>query len=126
VAIRRVSEKVTGIDNQSGELAIRIEVEPTPLDDEWIGFFRNPTALSNAPAILHTPEVDSSGKIHVRCSDDEVEKVVQHVDARIEHANTRWEAEVRPRLQEQQDHAERQAKERQARIDDAQRRLDEM
>lgn len=122
--ITRGKPEVKGVNSEySGLLDVAIPLEGD-IDINWSQFFENPVGVP-IPLSMHPPKL-TGRTVYIRPSDEEVEAYVKHVDERIAAANARFQTEVLPKIQqmEQRDRADRE--ERQRRIEDARRRLENL
>jgi hypothetical protein len=122
--IERGKPEVRGIDHEaSGFLDVRIELSRTP-PRRWDHFFMNPTAF-DIPVGMSTPRLEGP-TVRIRPPHNQLKQYVDHVDARIAHANSRYEQEVLPEIEEQQKQATAQEGEREVRLEKARREAEEL
>jgi hypothetical protein len=122
--IERGKPQVKGIDHEAlGLLDVRIELSRTP-PRRWDHFFMNPIEVGT-PVRMHSPRLEGS-TVRIRPPHDQLKQYVEHVDARIAHANSRYEQEVVPQMEEQQEHARAQEEERQERLERARREAEDL
>jgi hypothetical protein len=115
--IERGKPQVRGIDHEaSGLLDVRIELSRTPLR-RWDYFFMNPTGVG-IPVGMQSPRLAGS-TVTIKPPDDKLKQYVEQVDARIAQANSMYEQEVLPRIEQQQDLARAQEEEREERLREA-------
>src|ERR671914_76339 len=122
--IERGKPEVRGIDHEaSGLLDVRIELSRTP-PRRWDHFFMNPTGL-DMPVGMRSPRLEGP-TVRIRPPHDQLRQYVEHVDARIAHANSRYEREVLPQIEEQQAQVRAQEDEREERLEKARREAEEL
>jgi hypothetical protein len=122
--IERGKPEVRGIDHEaSGLLDVRIELSRTP-PRRWDHFFMNPTAF-DTPVGMSSPRLEGP-TVRMRPPHNQLKQYVDHVDARIAHANSRYEQEVLPEIEEQQKQATAQEGEREVRLEKARREAEEL
>jgi hypothetical protein len=122
--IERGKPQVRGIDHEaSGLLDVRIELSRTP-PRRWDHFFMNPTEVA-MPVSMHSPRLEGP-TVTIRPPHDKLKQYVEQVDARIAHANSRYEQEVLPQIEEQQEQARAQEDEREERLEKARREADDL
>jgi hypothetical protein len=122
--IERGKPEVRGIDHEaSGLLDVRIELSRTP-PRRWDHFFMNPTAF-DIPVGMSSPRLKGP-TVRMRPPHNQLKQYVDHVDARIAHANSRYEQEVLPEIEEQQKQATAQEGEREVRLEKARREAEEL
>lgn len=125
----RVDVKVVGPNNEyPGMVGVRCEVNPGPPDARWIEFFQNPQVMSGtSPSSIHF-EGPRAGRHYImfRCADEHLETSVENIDSRIKGANSKYEQEVVPEIEtENQRQADARESERQ-RVADLQERADRL
>jgi hypothetical protein len=122
--IERGKPQVRGIDHEaSGLLDVRIELSRTP-PRRWDHFFMNPTEVG-MPVGMHSPRREGP-TVRIRPPHDQLRQYVEHVDARIAHANSRYEREVLPQIEEQQAQVRAQEDEREERLGKARREAEDL
>lgn len=124
IYVERINIEVEGIDpEESGLLQIRIDLNRVP-EAEWQAFFESPAGGALPPS-MHPPRLVSDA-IRIRPPDDEVETYVEHVDERITTANEQYARQVLPQLQAEEADRDREAREQERRLQDAQTRIDQL
>jgi hypothetical protein len=122
--IERGKPQVRGIDHEaSGLLDVRIELSRTP-PRRWDHFFMNPTGLG-MPVGMHSPRLEGP-TVRIRPPHDQLKQYVEHVDARIAHANFRYQEEVLPEIEDQQKQARAQEAQRDERLEKARREAEDL
>lgn len=122
--IERGKPQVRGIDHEaSGVLEVRIELSRTP-PRRWDHFFMNPTEVG-MPEGMHAPRLEGP-TVRIRPPHDKLSEYVEQVDARITHANSRYEREVLPQVEEQQAQVRAQEEKREERLDKARREAEDL
>jgi hypothetical protein len=123
-SIERGKPQVRGIDHEaSGLLDVRIELSRTP-PRRWDHFFMNPTGL-DIPVGMQSPRLEGP-TVRIRPPHDQLRLYVEHVDARMAHANSRYEQEVLPQIEEQQAQVRAQEDEREERLEKARREAEDL
>jgi hypothetical protein len=116
--------KVLGIDSEaSGLINVEIELEPQP-DGNWLNVFRDGPPGPMWPMSMHPPRLQGS-KVILRPPDNEVEMYLNALGERVEATNAYYEREIAPRLRQQEERRKADEAERQRRIEEAQKLLDE-
>jgi hypothetical protein len=124
-AVKLGDPKVEGIDSQyAGLVVVRAPLEPKP-PRGWTDVFEDNPHFSGWPLSLHKPRV-TGGSIEIHVPDEDVQKGLTALRKRIDWTNDKYEREVLPALEEK-DRADADAKTaHEKRIEDAQRKLDEL
>ncbi len=122
IYVERTNIVVEDVDPQTpGLLRVRVDLNRVP-EPEWTDAFEASPGPA-LPASMPPPRVvDDTIRLHT--PDAEVEEHVEHLDARITAANEHYAAQVLPLRRAEQEERDRQAAERQQRLEDAQRRVD--
>jgi hypothetical protein len=116
--------KVLGVvEDYPGRLCVEIPLSPRP-DHVWTAIFNRGPAVG-FPAALHEPHIVGGRAVRVQPPDDELEKFIDAVFARIESTNRYYAEHVEPPMRAKQKAAERELAERRRRIQEAQRKLDD-
>jgi hypothetical protein len=122
--IERGKPEVRGIDHEAaGLLDVRITLSRTP-PRRWDHFFMNPTGL-DIPVGIPSPRLEGP-TVRIRPPHDQLRQYVEQVDARIAHANSRYEREVLPQIEEQQVQVRAQEDKREERLDKARREAEDL
>src|SRR4051812_21163601 len=122
--IRRTRVEVIGVDSQrSGCLNVRIHLSTQPPSHWWHYFQRPPT--DPTPVTMDPPQPGQSW-VHVSPTDTELESYVRNVDQRIDAANAEYERVVLPQLARRTHEVETKVDDQQHRLEEAQRRADEL
>jgi hypothetical protein len=117
--------KVLGNDSQfSGLLNVEIPIEPHP-DRYWTDIFNNGPPGVSFSLSMHPPKV-VGGTVRITPPDKELDRYVQHVNERIDGTNRYYAQNVEPKLRAHAEAEEREKKDRQRRIEEAQSHLDEV
>jgi excinuclease UvrABC helicase subunit UvrB len=106
-----------------GLLDVRVVLNASP-PPEWKNFFDNPSALGIRVA-MHPPELVDR-EVKIRPPDEQLEAFVEHIDARIEEANRRYDAEVVPSLRKELARQKQETEVGEARVDEARRRAKDL
>ena len=94
VPITRRTPKVVGVNRKYAALLdVEMDLSQSP-PDGWAGAFMQPSGIPITMG-MHPPRLEGS-TIILTPPDDQVEACVAHVDARIAHANERYERFVLP------------------------------
>jgi hypothetical protein len=120
--IRIGKPQVLGVNEQySGLLDVDVPLEPSP-DMHWDALFERGAGVPISVS-MHPPHVHGS-TVRLRPPDNEVERYVDALRARVEAVNDQYEREVLPALRGKAAATERAETERARRVEEAQQRLD--
>lgn len=99
--------RVLGVDQQyPGLLNVEIPLEPKP-DTHWSEIFmRGPSDVPFSVS-MHPPRLVGS-KVIIRPPDDEVQRYVEYIAARVAGTNKNYAEQVEPKLRAQREAAERE------------------
>jgi hypothetical protein len=84
----------------------------------------NPTGL-DIPVGMSSPRLGGP-TVRIRPPHDQLRQYVEQVDARIAHANSRYEREVLPQIEQQQMQVRAQEDKREERLDKARREAEDL
>jgi len=122
-SIKAGKARVLGIDPEaSGLLNVEVPLEPKP-DQYWTEIFIAGPPGPMWSISMHPPRL-SGAAVFLRPPDQE-EKYLDELNKRIESTNRYYAQEIEPKLKAEQERKETDETERQRRIEEAQRRLDE-
>jgi hypothetical protein len=123
--ISRGKPRVRGVNPQdSGLIDVEIDLSITP-PPEWAQAFTNPPDVPISMG-MHPPTLSGPRGVELQLPDGELEAYVANIDARIAAANDYFERQVLPSLMAAEASAQRDEASAQARVDDVQRRAENL
>jgi hypothetical protein len=107
-----------------GLIVVRAELDPTP-GERWKQLFERNPHFTGWPMSLHAPKIYAS-EVEVQVPDESIEEAVKALRERVEWANREYEQHVKPEIEARERTATQAKAERENRLSDAQRRIDEI
>jgi hypothetical protein len=116
--------QVVGIDVEyPGLLSVEVTLDPEP-DEDWQRIFAQQPSGESFSASMHPPRI-SAGRVTIRPPDDQLEKYMDALRKRVAATNADYDRIVRPKLGQLEAARQAELAERQHRITEAQRKLDD-
>jgi hypothetical protein len=116
--------KVRGPNSQyAGLLDVDIELSHRP-PKVWARFFENPSGIGISLS-MHPPTLSGS-TVRITPPDDGVEKYAQHIEERLAHTNQWFEETALPQINAAEERQRAEDEAEAERLQEAQRKLDEM
>jgi hypothetical protein len=125
VNIHLGTAELDGIDPQyPGLMRVRVPLEPRP-PAPWLEIFESGPPDVPFSVSMHPPHI-ASGDALLRAPDDEIERYMQALHARVAGTTAYYNRQIAPKVKAQHEARQREDDERQRRIDEARKRLEDL
>jgi hypothetical protein len=105
-------------------LVVRFPLSPMP-DQYWGALFHDKPMFSGWPMSLHPPSVNGS-QVTLRIADADLEHATNALRDRVQQINQEYAERVLPQLEAEERRRQEAEAEREQRVSDAQKKLDEL